>query len=407
MSQNIEGPLSGVRVIDLTTIVSGPVATMMLADQGADVIKVEPLVGEQLRQLGTPQPVGMTGIFLSCNRSKRSICVNLKTKEGLKILQELVKTADVFVQNFRPGAADRIGLGEVAVREIKKDIIYASISGFGEKGPYCGQRVYDPVIQALSGLTDIQADPDTGLPKMIRTIIPDKTTSVTAAQAITAALFYRERTGKGQHIRLAMLDTMIAFLWPEAMSVLSFVGNEGDPKHGSLGLDLVFKTKDRHITAGAISDKEWKGMCTVFNREDLISDDRFATAKARAMHRPERLKIMSDEILKWSSNELLKRFQEEGVPCAPILTRREILDDPQVIENQIFDVFNSEHLGKIRQPRPAARFNVSPSEVRSMAPLLGEDNKDILSELGYGSEEVAKLEQTNIIRSVKNEITEG
>ena len=148
-------------------------------------------------------------------------------------------------------------------------------------------------------------------------------------------------------------------------------------------------------------------MCTVFNREDLISDDRFATAKARAMHRPERLKIMSDEILKWSSNELLKRFQEEGVPCAPILTRREILDDPQVIENQIFDVFNSEHLGKIRQPRPAARFNVSPSEVRSMAPLLGEDNTDILSELGYGSEEVAKLEQTNIIRSVKNEITEG
>ena len=397
MKNKTEGPLSGVRVVDLTTIVSGPVATMMLADQGADVIKVEPPGGEQMRQLGTPQPAGMTGIFLSCNRSKRSICVDLKSKKGKEIIRKLVKTADVFVQNFRPGAASRIGLGEDDVRRIKEDIVYVSISGFGEKGPYSEQRVYDPVIQALSGLTDIQADQETGVPKMVRTIIPDKTTSVTAAQAITAALFYRERAKKGQHIKLAMLDTMIAYLWPEAMSVLSFVGNEGDPKKGSLGLDLVFKTRDRYITAGAISDSEWQGMCRVFKREDLISDERFSTARARAMHRPERLEIMSQEIGKWDSEELLSRFREEQVPSAPILDRKELLDDPQVKENDIIQIFDGGHLGSIRQPRPAAQFGLTPSTVRSMAPRLGQDNKDILEELGYDLSDIENFQDEQVI----------
>ncbi len=397
MSELNGGPLQGVKVVDLTTIVSGPVATMMLADQGADVIKVEPLGGEQLRQQGTPQAVGMTGIFLSCNRNKRSICLDLKTEEGLEVIRRLIKTADVFVQNFRPGAADRLGLGEKDVRQIKGDIIYVSISGFGEKGPYSSQRVYDPVIQALSGLTDIQADAETGVPRMIRTIIPDKTTSVTAAQAITAALFFREKTKKGQHVRLAMLDTMIAYLWPEAMSVLSFVGSEKDPKTGSLGLDLVFKTQDRYITAGAISNAEWEGMCRAFGRDELISDERFCTAKARTLHRQERLQIMSEEISKWNSENLLDRFREEGVPCAPILDRKELLDDPQIRANSVFEVHDGGHLGRVRQPRPAARFDVSPSSIRTMAPILGQHTGDVLSEIGYSSDEIKSLKGKKII----------
>ena len=209
----MNGPLTGFRVLDLTTMVSGPVATMMLGDQGADVIKIEPIDGEYMRKAGVKHR-GMPNGFLSCNRSKRSLSINLKSEEGVVAVKRLLANTDVLVQNFRPGAIERMGLGEAVAREIRPDIIFVSISGFGEKGPYSHQRVYDPIIQALSGLADIQRDKDSGKPKMVRTIIPDKTTSVTAAQAITAALLHRERTGEGQHIRLSMLDTMVAYLWP-------------------------------------------------------------------------------------------------------------------------------------------------------------------------------------------------
>jgi crotonobetainyl-CoA:carnitine CoA-transferase CaiB-like acyl-CoA transferase len=231
------GPLAGVRVLDLTTMVAGPVATRMLADQGADVIKIEPPHGDLMRHFN-PIRNGMSASFLSCNRNKRSLAVDLKAAQGLTIVQKLIATADVLVHNFRPGAIERIGLGEDAVREIRQDIVYVSISGFGDSGPYANQRAYDPVIQALSGLAEIQTDRDTGRPKMVRTIIADKTTALTAAQAITAALFARERSGHGQHIRIAMLDAMIAYLWPEAMPTLTFVGEEHDPSAGDIGPDL-------------------------------------------------------------------------------------------------------------------------------------------------------------------------
>ncbi len=227
------GPMEGVRVLDLTTMVAGPVAAMMLGDQGADVIKIEPPGGDLMRGLNYGRR-GMSGTFLACNRNKRSLAVDVKTGEGLEILRKLIATADVLVHNFRPGAAARIGLGEAAVRAIRHDIIYVSISGFGESGPYASQRAYDPVIQALCGLADIQRERDTGRPRMVRTIIADNTTALMAAQAITAALFARERSGEGQHVRLAMLDAMIAYLWPEAMPSLTFVGEERDPAAGEI-----------------------------------------------------------------------------------------------------------------------------------------------------------------------------
>src|SRR6201993_1420631 len=222
------GALRGVRVLDLTTMVAGPVATRMLADQGAEVIKIEPPSGDLVRRLSNGRN-GMSAFFLSCNRNKRSLAVDLKAAEGLAIVKKLIATAQVLVHNFRPGAAERVGLAEDAVRAIRRDLVYVSISGFGERGPYAGQRAYDPVIQALSGLADIQRDRDTGRPRMVRTIIADYTTGVTTAQAVTAALFARNRSGGGQHVRIAMLDAMIAYLWPEAMSSLTFVGDERDP----------------------------------------------------------------------------------------------------------------------------------------------------------------------------------
>ena len=283
----MSGPLTGYRGVDLTTMVSGPVATMMLADQGADVIKVEPPGGEYMRKTGVKHK-GMPSGFLSCNRNKRSLSVDLKRPGGLEVVKKLVATADVLVQNFRPGAIERMGLGEDVVRSLQPKIIFVSISGFGEAGPYSKQRVYDPIIQAVSGLADIQRDRETGQPRMVRTIIPDKTTSVTAAQAITAALLHRERTGEGQHIRLSMLDTMIAFLWPEGMSGLNFVGNETDPARAQMGLDLVFETRDGHITAAAVADTEWAGLCRALNREELIADPRYKTPADRSRNQTER-----------------------------------------------------------------------------------------------------------------------
>ena len=390
------GPLDGIRVLDLTAMVSGPVATMMLGDQGADVIKIESPNGDLMRHYGNIHK-GMSASYLSCNRSKRSLCVDIKTPEGLEIVRKLVATADVLVQNFRPGAIERMGLGEDVCRELSPEIIFVSISGFGEEGPYVHQRVYDPVIQALSGLAEIQADRDTGWPRMVRTIIPDKTTAVTAAQAITAALFARERTGKGQHIRLAMLDTMVAYLWPEASSSLSFVGNELDPARGQMGLDLVFQTQDGFITAGALSNAEWAGMCRAFGREELIDDPRFATPVARGENVVERRTVMNEEIGKWPSAEILARLDKEGVPSAPVLSREELLDDPQVIQNEIMNVLEDPALGPVRQPRPAARFSETPAAIQALAPYLGADNAGIAKEVGYSADDIAAMHDTGVL----------
>jgi crotonobetainyl-CoA:carnitine CoA-transferase CaiB-like acyl-CoA transferase len=392
------GPLHGVRILDLTGMISGPMATMLLADQGADVIKIEPPAGDLMRHYGSMRK-GMSSSFLSNNHGKRSLTVDIKAPEGLEIMLKLAATADVLVQNFRPGAIERMGLGEDVVRKVRPDIIYVSISGFGEHGPYAMQRVYDPVIQALCGLAEIQADRETGQPRMVRTVIPDKTTAVTAAQAITAALFARERTGQGQHVRLAMLDTMVAFLWPEASSSLSYVGNETDPARGQMGLDLVFKTQDRYITAGAVSNSEWQGMCRALARPDLIDDERFKTVADRSRNVVARRRLMSEELAKWPSVEILARLQAENVPCAPVLSRTELLQDEQVRTNGIIEIHDDPVLGKVRQPRPAARFSATPAAVRRLAPFLGADNAALLSELGYAPQDIERLTEAGVLHA--------
>lgn len=389
------GPLEGFRIIDFTTMVSGPVATMMLADQGADVIKIEPPGGEYMRKTGV-QHRGMPSGFLSCNRNKRSLSVDLKRTEGLEVVKKLAANADVLVQNFRPGAIERMGLGEDVVRRLQPKIIYVSISGFGETGPYSGQRVYDPIIQAISGLADIQRDRESGQPKMVRTVIPDKTTSVTAAQAITAALLNRERTGEGQHVRLSMLDTMIAFLWPEGMSGLNFVGNEVDPGRAQMGLDLVFQTLDGYITAAAVADSEWAGLCRALRRDELIADPKYKTPADRSRNQTERRQMITDELAKWKSDEILDRLKGEDVPCAPILDRWSVLEDEQVRENEVVEIHDHPILGQVRQPRPAARFDRTPAKVATLAPFLGADNSEILSEAGYSIEDIERLERDGV-----------
>jgi crotonobetainyl-CoA:carnitine CoA-transferase CaiB-like acyl-CoA transferase len=391
-----QGPLAGVRILDLSTMVAGPMATMMLADQGADVIKVEGPDGDLMRRLAKGR-AGMNPSFLSCNRNKRSVAIDLKSPDGRAILKKLIQTADVFVHNFRSGAPERLGLGEDDVRAIRPDIIYVSISGFGERGPYAGQRAYDPVIQALSGLADIQRDRETGRPRMVRTIIADYTTALTTAQAVIAALFHKLRTGEGQHVRIAMLDAVIAYLWPEAMPSLTYVGDERDPSEGEVGPDLIFATHDRYITAGALSDQEWAGMCRAFNREDLIDDPRFKTARLRTVNAVARREIMSAELEKWKGDEILARLLANDVPSAPVRTRFELLEDPQVRASGILEEHDTAQFGRVRQPRPAARFSVTPAAIRAMAPRLGEHNAEVLGDLGYTGPEIDRLEREGVL----------
>lgn len=376
------GPLTGLKVLDLTGMVSGPVAAMMLADQGAEVIKVEPVNGELVRHMAAPHN-GVNPVFFSCNRGKKSIALDLKSEEGKKILLKLASEADIFMQNFRPGAIERMGFGEDVIRKLNEKIIYVSISGFGNRGPYANSRVYDPVIQALSGATDIQADRETGKPKMFRIIIADKVTALTTAQAISSALYAREKHGTAQHIELSMLDCMISFFWPEGMAGIVYAENEIDVRKLQGSQDLIYQAEDKYITAGAVSDAEWKGMCKALKREDLIDDERFATPAGRVANAQIRKEITGEEISKWKSSEILKRLQEEGVPSAPLLDRMELLDNDQILANESILRVNIDGFGEVRQAKPAARFSKTPSELSRPAPKLGEHSFEILSSLGF------------------------
>ena len=384
------GPLNGVRVVDFTAMVSGPMAAAMLADQGAEVIKIEPPAGDEVRQMGRRRN-GVTAGFFACNRGKRSLCLDLKKAEGIEAARTLIGTADVVMQNFRPGAMDRLGLGAERLCKEHPGLIYLSISGFGEQGPYAHQRVYDPVVQALTGATDIQADRDTRRPKMFRVVIADKVTALTAAQAVAAALFARERTGRGQHIRLAMLDATIAFFWPEGMAGLVFVGDEVDVTKYQGTMDLIYETADGYITAGAITNAEWRGLCNALGKPEWIDDPRFSTTAARFRNVGERKRLTAGELVRWNREEILARLNAEDVPSAPLLTRLELLDHEQVVANDIVGIYEFEDHGRIRLARPAARFEETPAAISAPAPRLGEHSEAILADLGYPAGEIRKM----------------
>jgi crotonobetainyl-CoA:carnitine CoA-transferase CaiB-like acyl-CoA transferase len=393
---NNKGPLSGYRIVDVTQMLSGPMATMILGDQGADVVKIEPPgIGDLTRAMGATRH-GVPATFAIINRNKRSIAIDLKDHRGLAVLKHLIAGADVFVQNFRPGAADRMGIGERDLRRIKPDLIYVSISGFGEKGPYVEKRVYDPVIQALSGLAAIQADYKTGRPQMMRLIIPDKVTALTAAQAITAALLARERTGEGQHVKLAMLDAVIAFLWPEGMANHTFISSGSQPARAK-SRDLIFETADGFITTGANSNAEWRGLARALGRPEWIDDPRFNTVAARMRNVVERLELTAEILATGTSAQWLSRLEAHDVPCAPVLSREEVLRDAQVLANELIVESEHPHVGAMRQPRPAARFEATPAGLHRPAPLLGEHTDEILRELGISAVTAVELRAAGVV----------
>ena len=394
------GPLNGVRVLDLTGVVSGPFATMFLADQGADVLKIEPIGGDITRRSRAAIDKGgeFSSLFISSNRGKRSLSIDIKSDIGREVLSKLVAQADVLVQNFRPGTMERLGLGPDELRQRHPRLIYVSISGVGDTGPYVKKRVYDPIIQGLSGFADIQSQPVTNRPQMIRTIVCDKTTAIFTAQAVSSALYAREKTGKGDHIQVAMLDAMISYLWPEGMMQYTVVGAEADSADPKDRPDLVFKTSDGYITAGTISDSEWQGFCRASGDPELAKDPRFATPGARTLNATARINKMGEYIAQRSTAEWLERLDAADVPCAPILRRGEIIHNEQVVARGIITEFDQPMVGRVRQPKPAARFAVNEAVIGGPAPRVGEHSRAVLQELGYANDAIDKMVGDRAVR---------
>lgn len=384
-------PLSNYRVVDMTAMVSGPLATMQLADQGADVLKIErPGVGDYTR-LAANKRAGLSASFLNNNRNKRSVALDLKQPAGLAALKRLCADADVFVQNFRPGVAERMGIGEEAIRAIAPDIIYVSISGFGDAGPYAAKPVYDPLVQALSGLASIQGGADDARPRLVRTIVPDKLTGYVAAQAITAALLARANGAPGQHIHVSMLDAVIDFLWHSDMNSQTFVDQAMDQAKAASFIDLIYKTTTGYISVAVQTDKEWRALTDALDVAHWRDDPRFATPADRQDHINERLELTQEVLAEGSAEYWLECLTESGVPCAPVLTRTELLEHEQIRANGI--IVESEHpvVGRLRQARPAARFSAMPEVPQRGAPGLGADTRPVLAEAGFTPGEIDTL----------------
>ncbi len=393
----MSGPLQGVRILDLSAMISGPTTTLLMADQGADVIKVEnPRGGDHPRMVSTSRN-GFTASFVNNNRNKRSLALNLKDPRGVEIVRRLARDCDVFVQNFRPGVADRIGVGEAAIRAVAPSIIYLSISGFGETGPFAQKPVYDPLVQALSGLTSVQAGSDEERPRLVRTILPDKLTGYAAAQAVTAALFARTRTGEGQHIRLSMLDSVVAFLWGSDMGAHTFVGDELPRETAQSFIDLIYETEDGYISVAVQSDKEWANLCRAFDRPEWLDDPRFARARLRQKNIDERLELTQEVLRTATTAEWLERLEAHDVPCAPVLSRREVISHPQIHANEMIAVTEHPLAGPLRQARPAPRFSANPAILRHPAPGLGEHSGEILGEAGFSEAEIGDLASAGVI----------
>ena len=396
------GPLSGIRVIDLTSMLSGPWATMILADQGADVIKVEePGNGDHTRALSNRHN-GFSAQFLNLNRNKRSVTLDLKSAEGKDLLERLAATADVFVQNFRPGVVERLGIDETAVRAVAPNIVYVSISGFGETGPYAKKPTYDPIIQALSGLTSVQGGSDSARPRLIRTVLPDKLTAVTAAQAISSALVARFRNGTGQHIRLSMLDAVVAFLWASDMGLHTFVGQSIEGRLAASFIDLIYETRNGFMTVAVMSNKEWVALAHAVGHPEWLDDPRFKTPELRDRNINDRLQLTQEALKAGTTEVWLEKLEAEGVPCAPVLTREQVINHPQVRASNL--LLDSEHpvAGPLRQTRAAARFSVTPTQLRSGAPLLGQHTDEVLASLGLSRRDLDALRAKGVIGAEPN-----
>lgn len=395
------GPLDGYRIVDLSQVVSGPLATMLLGDQGADVIKVEPTYGGDLTRIAAVNVGGINGFYANHNRSKRSFVVDLSGPEGIELVLSLCERSDVFVQNFRPGVVERLGVGPEAVMARNPDLIYVSISGYGASGPYANRRVYDPIIQGITGHVAAQVNPQIPFPDVHRTIVADKSTAYTVAQAVTAALLARERgRARGQLIEVAMVDAALAFFWSDGMMSRTMLDDELFGQRATLGQVMsVTRCGTGELIYFVASDSERHGLFRALDRPDLIDDPRFGTIAG--LSQPGNFaamgEILAAEFEKWDAAALLPRLLAEDVPCGPVNDFETLLTDPQITHNDSIWEWDHPTGGRIRQARPAPRMSATPIEPQATAALLGEHTDEVLALLGHDAASIASLRERGIV----------
>lgn len=393
------GPLFGVRVIDVSEVISGPLVSMILAEQGAEVIKVEPPKnGEESRQLANYR-AGISALYANCNHGKRSLGLDLKQPKGLDILYSLVRRADVFVQNWRPGTADRLRVGEADLRAVNPHLIYASIAGYGFSGAYADRRGYDPIFQALTGFVAAQVNPEIPIPDLVRNAVVDKATSYALAQGITAALFARERGAPGQHVRISMLDAGLAFFWPDGMLRHTLIGGDVlNPVVPGERYQLM-ATADGRVVMWASTAEQMRAALRAVGRDDLADSPRQqGKAMIESESQLERAEAMRDGLAVLSTQEAYQRLVEHGVAAAPVLSHDEVLTDPQIEHNGC--VVEAEHpaYGRYRRVRPAVKFSATEAELPQPPALYGEHTDEILGELGIDEREVRELRVAGVVR---------
>lgn len=400
MSMPSSGPLSGIRVADLTSVLLGPFATQILGDMGADVIKVEGPEGDTTRELGPRRSPGMAAIYLNANRNKRGLCIDLKTKDGHAAFLKLLETSDVFIHNMRPSAIKRLALTYEDVRAVNPNIIYCGAYGFGQDGPYANKPAYDDMIQGVSGIASTQSSL-MGRPGYLPTVIADKTTGLTAVYSISMALFHRERTGEGQEIKVPMFETMVQFHMLEHLYGENFnppLGKAGYPRAISRNRH-PYKTKDGMIGVLPYVDKQWRAFFTMAGRPELMADPRFTTIDARLDNIDEVYEILGDIIATRTSGEWLADLDAANIPAVPINSPEDLLHDAHLEAIGFWKSMEHPTEGSLTYPGIPTEFSASPGAVRRHAPNLGEHNAEVLAEIGYTDAEIEKMTSAGVLHS--------
>jgi crotonobetainyl-CoA:carnitine CoA-transferase CaiB-like acyl-CoA transferase len=390
--------LENIKVVDLTRTLAGPFCTMMLGDMGADVIKIEePERGDETRSW-TPFWNGESTQFVSFNRNKRSLTVNLKDKDGIDLVLALTRKADVIIESFRTGALERMGLGYEAVKEVKPDIIYCSISGYGRTGPMAEKPGYDLLIQAYSGLMSLTGEPD-GMPLRVGFSLVDLFTGMMAYGSIVTALYHREQTGQGQQIEAALLDGQVAAMSYHATAY--FATGVAPHRMGSGHPSLVpyqsFPASDGFFILGVANEGLWRRFCQAIERPDLMEDPRFSTNDDRVAHRTECVDALSQIFRTRTVAEWVEVISAAGVPCGPINRVSDVVNDPQVLARNMIADIPHPNVPDLKVPNSPLKLAETPAAIRRSPPLLGQHNEEVLAELGYTLEQVADLRKKGVI----------